>query len=118
MGKPALMGGVNFTTDEAKKLKTLAKKSVTADEKVEAANRRLKESESELAETKTKLAAEVKKRPSIMENLSWFDKFQSALRRAPKRLMAVIEDIMRQPPEKQEPEYNQQQKKSQMKEAR
>jgi hypothetical protein len=27
-----------------------------------------------------------------------------AMKRAPKRLMAVIEDIMRQPPERKEPE--------------
>ena len=53
---------------------------------------------------KTQVEAEKKARSSIKQNLSWFDKFTAAMKRAPKRLMAVIEDILRQPPEKQEHE--------------
>jgi chromosome segregation ATPase len=99
MGKPAILGGFNFTINEAKTLKTLAKKSVSANKHVAEANRKLKIAEDELAKTKSELAAEKKKRPSISENLKWFDKFLAAMRRAPKRLMAVIEDILRSPPE-------------------
>jgi chaperonin cofactor prefoldin len=35
MGKPALLGGVNFSDDEAKKLKALAKKSVSIDKRAD-----------------------------------------------------------------------------------
>ena len=35
MGKPAILGGVNFTSDEAKKLKSLAKKGVGIDKRAE-----------------------------------------------------------------------------------
>jgi len=104
MGKPAVFGGVNMTNEEMKKLKTLAKKGATVEDKTAELKRQLKNAEGELAEMKTKLADEVKKRPSIMGQLKWWDKFLAAMRRAPKRLMAVIDEIMRQPPERQEPE--------------
>jgi len=104
IGKPAVFGGLNVTADELKKLKTLARKSVNHDEKVKELNTKLQAVETELAETKSQLASEKKNRPSLSEHLRWWDKFLAAMRRAPKRLMAVIEDIMRQPPEIQEPE--------------
>ncbi|OGX76163.1 plasmid recombination protein [Enterococcus faecalis] len=104
MGKPALLGGFSVSADEMKTLKTLAKKSVKADEKVADMKRRMTAAESERDALKTQVEAEKKARPSIRQNLSWFDKFTAAMKRAPKRLMAVIEDILRQPPEKQEPE--------------
>ncbi|MEN3004516.1 plasmid recombination protein [Dehalobacterium formicoaceticum] len=104
MGKPALLGGFSVSADEMKTLKTLAKKSVKADEKVADMKRRLTAAESERDVLKTQVEAEKKARPSIKQHLSWFDKFTAAMKRAPKRLMAVIEDILRQPPEKQEPE--------------
>ncbi|MCL2816747.1 MAG: hypothetical protein FWD23_19280, partial [Oscillospiraceae bacterium] len=90
-----------------KKLKTLAKKSVNADKKVVDMKIKLDDTQNELAETKTQLATEIKKRPSITDHLNWFEKFMAAMKRAPKRLMAVIADIMRQPPEKVEPERSQ-----------
>jgi hypothetical protein len=59
MGKPALLGGVNFTADEAKKLKSLAKKSVTItdrsaewSERVDAMKRQIGTMESEIASVK------------------------------------------------------------------
>lgn len=104
MGKPALLGGFSVSADEMKTLKTLAKKSVKADEKVADMKRRMTAAESERDVLKTQVEAEKKARPSIKQHLSWFDKFTAAMKRAPKRLMAVIEDILRQPPEKQEPE--------------
>lgn len=104
MGKPALLGGFSVTADEMKKLKTLAKKGVTADEKVSDMKRKLSTAEKERDEVKTKLDAEMKNRPSITGHLQWFGKFMEALKRAPKRLMAVIEEILRQPPEQPLPE--------------
>jgi hypothetical protein len=111
MGKPALLGGVNLTPDETDRLKTLAKKGVTADERVSDMRRRLKAAEKERDEVKARLAAEQKSRPSIKENLTWFDKFTAAMKRAPARLMAVIDEILRQPPERQEPEKTPERKK-------
>ena len=111
MGKPALLGGYNVTEPEMKKLKTLAKKSVNADKKAAEAKSRADKAESERAvavserdEMKAWIAAAKKKEPTISEHLTWFNKFIAAMRRAPQRLMAVIEDIMRQPPERPEPE--------------
>ena len=104
MGKPALLGGFSVSADEMKTLKTLAKKSVKADEKVSDMKRRLTAAEGERDVLKTQVEAQKKARPSITQHLSWFDKFTAAMKRAPKRLMAVIDEILRQPPEKQEPE--------------
>jgi len=104
IGKPAFLGGVTTTADEMKKLKTLAKKGVNADEKVADMKRRLNTVENELNKATAELTEEKKKRPSISDHTRWFGKFLSAMKRAPKRLLAVIEDIMRQPPEQPEPE--------------
>jgi hypothetical protein len=104
MGKPALLGGVNVSNDEIGRLKTLAKKSVTIEDKTKNLNQQLKAANNELTLVKAELAAEFKKRPSIKDHLSWWDKFMSAMRRAPKRLMAVIDEILREPPERNEPE--------------
>jgi len=106
MGKPSLFGSFTVTADEMKQLKKLAKQGVTAEEKAAAAIRKRKAAERERDEAKMELAKEKAKSPSMSEHLQWFSKFITALKRAPKRLMAVIEDIMRQPPEKQEQERN------------
>jgi len=97
MGKPAMLGGINVSVDEMKKLRTFAKKGITADKKVADMRRERDKAVAELDEEK-------KKRPSITGHLNWWEKFLSAMKRAPKRLMAVIEDILRQPPEQPEPE--------------
>jgi len=86
MGKPALLGGFN----------------VSADEKVSDMRKKLTSAETERDTLKTEKTAAKKAQPTISEHLTWFNKFMAALKRAPKRLMAVIEDILRQPPEKQE----------------
>jgi hypothetical protein len=108
MGKPALLGsGFSVTADEMKTLKTLAKKSVNADKKIADANRRRdtaaierNKAVKERDELKGRTAAAKKHDPTITEHLRWFNKFIEAFRRAPKRLMQVIEDIMRSPPER------------------
>ena len=38
----------------------------------------------------------------MSEHLQWFNKFIATLRRAPEKLKAVIEDILKSPPEKTE----------------
>ncbi|MCL2812666.1 MAG: plasmid recombination protein [Clostridia bacterium] len=102
MGRPAMLGGFNVTADEMGILKTLAKKAVTASRKVADMKRKLTAAEKERDELKAQI--EMKNRPSVMERLTGLDKLTAALKRAPKRLMEVIEDILRQPPERQEPQ--------------
>ena len=104
MGKPAVFGGLNISANEAKKLKILAKKGAAIQDNTSDLKRQLKAVKNELAEVKTELANEVKKRPSIMGQLNWWDKFLAAMKHAPKRLMSVIDEILREPPERQEPE--------------
>jgi len=104
MGKPTLLGGITATADEMAKLKTLAKKGVTIEDNTKELKRRLKTAEHERDDAQRQLETEKKNRPSIKDHITWFDKFMSAMKRAPARLMAVIEDIMRQPPERKEPE--------------
>jgi chromosome segregation ATPase len=89
----------------------LSKKSVTADERIREANAKRKTAEQaqkaaedKLTEIDRQAAAAKKNAPSITEHLSLFNKFMAALKRAPKRLMAVIEDILRNPPEQQQPQ--------------
>jgi len=100
----AVLGIATMSADEMKKLKTLAKKGVTIEDTTAELKRKLKTSDTELAGVKKELAEEVKKRPSIRDNLNWWGKFVEAMKRAPERLIAVIEDILRQPQERQEPE--------------
>jgi len=102
MGKPAVLGGYNVTADEMGILKTLAKKAVSAGKKVADMKRKLTAAEKERDELKAQI--EVKNRPSVMAQLTGVDKLTAALKRAPKRLMEVIEDILRQPPERQGPQ--------------
>ena len=104
MGKSGLFGNYTVPADEMKKLITLAKKGVTVEDKTAELKRQLKTVEGERDNVKRQLDAEIKKRLSIKDQLTWWDKFMTAMKRAPKRLIAVIEDIMRQPPERQEPQ--------------
>ncbi|MCL2699942.1 MAG: plasmid recombination protein [Defluviitaleaceae bacterium] len=112
MGKPSMLGnGFSVTADEMKTLKTLAKKSANADKRVAEANRKRETAEGErnvavkeLNEIKGQISEAKKNQPTISEHLRWFDKFIAAMRRAPKRLMEVIDDILRSPPERQEPQ--------------
>jgi hypothetical protein len=104
IGKPGILGNFSVPPEDMKKLKHFAKKGVTADDKVRNANRKRKAAERERDELKNELAEEKKKRSSITGHLSWWSKFTAAMIRAPKRLMAVIEDILRKPPEVPEPE--------------
>lgn len=103
IGKPSLLGGFTVTADEMMKLKALSKKGVIIEDTILKFKQKLKSIEGERDEIKKQLDAEIKNRPSIKESL-FIGKFIAALKRSPKRLMAVIEDIMRRPPEMKEPE--------------
>jgi hypothetical protein len=118
MGKLTMLGNFSLTADELTKLKALAKKSLTADEKIRDANRKRKTAENEreaaenkLNEVNARIEASKKSQPKITEHITWFNKFIAALKRAPKRLTAVIEDILRNPPERQEQGYTAQERK-------
>jgi hypothetical protein len=65
---------------------------------------KLTAAETERNTATAELAKLQKPKPSIKDHLHWFDKFMAAMKRAPKRLMAVIEEILREPPERQEPQ--------------
>jgi DNA repair exonuclease SbcCD ATPase subunit len=97
-----------FSADETKKLKKLAMKSVTAADKVREAERKCDTAVSQLAtvtEERDKLKAEKNRaKPSVLAELSLLEKFKKAMARAPKKLMAAIEEILRQPPELKEPQ--------------
>jgi chromosome segregation ATPase len=48
MGKQAFLGGVNFSEDEAKKLKSLAKKAVRKDNRIAEYKRKIEEKDSQI----------------------------------------------------------------------
>lgn len=106
IGKSSLLGGYTVTADEMTKLKTLAKKCVTTEDKTSELRRQLKSSQIERDEARKQLDAEIRKGSSLTEHVKWFNKFVAAMRRSPKRLMSVIDDIMRRPPEIKEPEQS------------
>ena len=111
MGRPSKVSNdIVFTQAEAKKLKTLAKKYPNANKRVNEATRKQKAAEEERDKAVAELAKEKKKHPTMSEHLTWFDKFITAFRRAPKRLKAVIDEIMRSPPEQVVPERTQPEK--------
>jgi DNA repair exonuclease SbcCD ATPase subunit len=119
MGTPVpLTKSVMVSGDDMAKLKKLAKKSVTAEDKVQKANRRRDNAEKERDDAVAALddlrKQTEKPKESVSVYLTWFPKFREALKRAPQRLMAVIDEIMRHPPEKAEPEREQQHKKSEV----
>jgi hypothetical protein len=112
MGKHnRLTGNTTFNAQETGKLKTLAMKSVTADNKVRAANRRRDDAEKErdtaVAERNTlKKQVDAGKPSSVLGEMSVYQKILKALQRAPHKLMAVIDEILKQPPEKAAPGQN------------
>jgi hypothetical protein len=114
MGKLTMLGNFSVSAEELTTLKILAKKSVTADGKIADIRRKLTAAESERDMLKAEKAAAQKAKPSIRGQISWIDKILAAMKRAPKRLMAVIEDIMRQPPEMEQERITPERKRSNM----
>jgi predicted membrane chloride channel (bestrophin family) len=112
MGAPAMLGDkFTVTGGEMKKLKTLAKKSVTADDKVRAANRRRDDAEKlcadAVAERDELKKQAAKEKSSVLSNMTVYQKLLAAFQRAPKRLLQIVEDILKQSPEKVEPQKEQ-----------
>jgi len=116
MGKLTVLGNFSVSADELTTLKNLSKKSVKADEKVADMRKKLTTAETERdtlkAEKEAAETAAQKAKPSLLGQINWIDKFLAAMKRAPKRLMAVIEDIMRQPPEKEQERTTPERKRS------
>jgi myosin heavy subunit len=55
MGKPAILGGVHLSDDEAKRLKALARQTVKTDERIAKSKRDMASVKTQLAETEQKL---------------------------------------------------------------
>jgi hypothetical protein len=112
MGKPALLGGVNFTEGEAKRLKSLAKKSVTIDDKIAASNKKMKTVEGQLAVMESKL------RDTQAEVNHWHTEYISlwnevkyfigAIRKFPQRLCEFTAELFRPEREEQQREAERQ----------
>ncbi|GHV48538.1 Plasmid recombination enzyme type 2 [Clostridia bacterium] len=99
MGKPALLGGVNFTVDEAAKLKSLAKKSVTADDRISANKKKIAKLDEQISSLNSQLRdakAEVKHWHTKYTDL-WNEvkDFIGAIRKFPARLKAFIAELFR-----------------------
>jgi hypothetical protein len=70
MGKPALLGGINFTADEAAKLKSLAKKFVTLDDKIAANKKKIAALDTQISDLNSKL------RDAQLEAKHWYQELQ------------------------------------------
>jgi chromosome segregation ATPase len=70
LGKPALLGGINFTVDEAAKLKSLAKKSITFDDKIAANKKKIAALDTQISDLNSKL------RDAQLEAKHWYQELQ------------------------------------------
>lgn len=110
MGKPTLLGGVNFTADEAKKLKALAKKSVAVESIIAADKKKMEALDGQISDLKAKLRdaqAEVGHwHREYMELWNEVKDFIGAIRKFPARLRDFIAGLFK-------PEHSQEQKREQ-----
>ncbi len=107
MGKPAVFGGIHFTDNEAKKLKSLARKGVGKDKRIEekddeiaALNKQLRGKNGEIADWQqsyNRVAAERDTWKANYERL-WKEvkDFIDAIRSIPGRLLAFISEHLPQ----------------------
>jgi myosin heavy subunit len=84
MGKSALLGGVNFTDTEVKKLKTLAKKSVTIENRNAEWKKKIAAVEQQLADVKQELNAVARDRDY------WRNKFKDLEKMVKPYITAII----------------------------
>jgi hypothetical protein len=107
MGKPALLGGVNFTEAEAKKLKSLAKKGVGIDkrateyrEKIAALNGQISDLNGEINDWKRSYQTAAQERDTYKHNYErlWAEvkPFIDAIRKAPQMLLDFIREHLPQ----------------------
>jgi prefoldin subunit 5 len=103
MGKPAILGGVNFSEDEAKRLKALAKKGVGIDKRAEeyrkkiaALDENIRELKSEIDNQKQNVRSIARDRDTWKANYErlWGEvkDFIWAIRTAPQKLLALIRE--------------------------
>jgi hypothetical protein len=107
MGKPALLGGVNFTDAEAKRLKSLAKKGVGIDkrateyrEKIAALDGQIRDLGGEINDWKQSYQTAAQERDTYRHNYDrlWTEvkPFIDAIRKAPQMLMDFIREHLPQ----------------------
>jgi chromosome segregation ATPase len=117
MGKPALLGGVNFTDAEAKKLKSIARKGVGIDkraaeyrEKIAALEGQIRSLNGEINDWKRSYQTAAQDRDSYKHNYDrlWAEvkPFIDAIRRFPQMLLGFIRERM-QPQHTQQKSYSQ-----------
>lgn len=103
MGKPALLGGVNFTDDEAKKLKSLAKKGVGVDKHAENYKKKIAALEDDIRYLNDKITDWQQSYQSVARDRDawkanyerlWSEvkDFIGAIRSAPMKLLAFIHE--------------------------
>jgi uncharacterized coiled-coil DUF342 family protein len=117
MGKPALLGGVNFTDAEAKKLKSLAKKGVGIDKradeykaKIAALDSQIRDLNGQINNWKRSCQTAAQERDTYKHNYDrlWAEvkPFIDAIRRFPQMLMDFIRERL-QPQHTQQKSYSQ-----------
>jgi prefoldin subunit 5 len=111
MGKPAILGGVNFTDAEAKRLKTLAKKSATAQEdfdkraaeyrkKIDALGGEIRGLQGQINDLNRSVRTIAAERDSWKENYNrlWAEikPYIEAIRKFPQQLLAFVRTLFPQ----------------------
>jgi DNA repair exonuclease SbcCD ATPase subunit len=107
MGKPALLGGVNFTDTEAKKLKSLAKKGVGIDKradgyrkKIAALDGQIHDLTGQIDDWKRSYQTAAQERNTYKHNYErlWAEvkPFIDAIRKAPQMLLDFIREHLQQ----------------------
>jgi len=101
MVKPSLLGGnLQISPADWKTVSGLAKEGVKSRGIIAELKKRITDFVKKIAGLETKLEGYEGKKESVIEQLN----FYQAQIRAPRRFAETIADIMRKPPEKQEPE--------------
>ena len=96
--KRTFMGDIALSPDDWKTVSSLAKEGVKSRRSIVGLKTKMTESLRKIAELETKLQGYEGK--GVIDNLNYY----KARQRAPRRMADVIADIMRKPPEKNEPE--------------
>jgi hypothetical protein len=99
MGKPALLGGVHLTDEEAKRLKSLARQTVKADERIAKIKRDMSALQTDLDKTKSQL------RDAQAETNHWHREYTNlwnevkdfigAIRKFPARMREFVAELFR-----------------------
>ena len=116
MGKPAILGGLNLTADDAIKLKTLAKKAVNADKQVSDSKKKVTALDEQITDLHNKLRdAEAEANHWHREYTDLWNEvkgFISAIRKFPSRLLEFVVELFR--PEREATTQREQERKAQI----